>query len=112
MRAAIYYPHTQIRNETFLKNALLLWDEVGFVSPNQHFQFTSDLAPEIRDSLELLCRPTVPSDVQKQEVHLRVKKLLSSGVPKWLLARPTSLLKSRPIREFFGHQYGVYQRRL
>jgi len=32
MFAAIYYPHTAIRDENFLKHAMLYWDEIEYIS--------------------------------------------------------------------------------
>src|SRR5258706_8079981 len=75
MRSALYYPHTQIRDEGFLKNALLVWDEVHFISPTRHFEFDRHLDPGHREALELICRPLVPSDEEKRHVHNRILKL-------------------------------------
>jgi hypothetical protein len=33
MLSAIYYPHTAVRDENFLKHALLYCDEIEYISP-------------------------------------------------------------------------------
>lgn len=112
MSRAVYYPHTQIRDENFLKTSLLLWDEVDFVSPTRSFRF--DDAPETHiEALELLCRAHVPSEREKNVVHARVVKLLQRPLPKWLVTTevPESVVKGRKIREF-AMGYGMYPEKL
>jgi hypothetical protein len=38
MLKALYYPHTEIRSEVILKNALLLWDSIETIVPNVDWQ--------------------------------------------------------------------------
>jgi hypothetical protein len=114
MRNALYYPHTQMRDENFLKNSLLLWDEVDFISPTRHFRFDSNLPKHIIEGLELLCRPHVPNENEKGTAHTRIVNLLKSGVPDWLVttAVPESIQDGRRVREFFGEDYGIYPEKL
>jgi hypothetical protein len=114
MRSALYYPHTQIRDENFLKNALLLWDRVEYISPNRSFQFDDVESLEASEGLELLCRPLVPSSEQKNNVHHRVTQLLRHGTPKWLIVDkvPRGIKNGRPVKEFYGTDYGIYPEKL
>lgn len=112
MRRAVYFPHTQIRDERFLKASLLLWDQVDFVAPVPRFQF-DDAPKEHIDALELLCRPHVPSEREKAEVHRRVLNLLQRPLPQWLVTTevPESIIQGRRIREF-NMGYGMYPEKL
>lgn len=114
MRNALYYPHTQIREENFLKHALLTWDEVAYISPRIDFSFDDTPSHEFRDALELICRPHTPSGREKEIVHKRVVDLLNKGVPSWLITKqvPMSLKEGRPVREFYGSSYGMYPEKL
>jgi hypothetical protein len=47
MFTAVYYPHTAIRDENFLKHGLLYWDEIEFVSPFDGY----DVLPRYPDSM-------------------------------------------------------------
>lgn len=112
MRRAVYYPHTQIRNENFLKTSLLLWDQVDFVSPVKKFCF--DEAPRIElEALDLLCHAHVPSQQEKELVHARVVELLRRPLPGWLVTTqvPESVVTGRKIREF-ATGYGMYPEKL
>jgi hypothetical protein len=48
--AALYYPHMGIKIEGFLKNALLLWDEVNFICPFHSLPYRSQ--GEAQDSAD------------------------------------------------------------
>jgi hypothetical protein len=114
MRSALYYPHTQMRNESFLKNSLLLWDEVEFIAPTKHFKFDPMLPPHVTEALELLCRPHVPTATEKQTAHKRIVGLLEHGIPEWLITTelPNAIHYGRPVREFYGADYGIYPEKL
>lgn len=111
MRRAVYYPHTQIRNEKFLKTALLLWDEVQFLSPSDQFSFEGANATEI-EALEILCRPHVPTESEKTLVHRKIVDLLANPLPEWLSTKaiPKSISSGRKIKEFSG--YSLYTEKL
>lgn len=114
MRVALYYPHTQIRDESLLKNALLLWDHVDYISPNPQYKFGPPESATVSEALEILCRPVIPTRLEKELVHERVHKLLEHGTPNWLVfdAVPDELRNSRPVREFYGNSYGMYPDKL
>lgn len=112
MRRAVYYPHTQIRNENFLKTSLLLWDQVDFVSPEKQFVFDDASRIEL-EALDLLCCAHVPSQPEKDLVHARVVELLRRPLPDWLVTTqvPESVVNGRKIREFTT-AYGMYPEKL
>jgi hypothetical protein len=114
MRSALYYPHTQMKDEALLKNALLLWDEVEFISPTSSFDFEDSLPKHIVEGLELLCKAHVPTDTERRTAHARIVKLLSKGIPNWLVATevPESIKGGRKVREFYGREYGMYPQKL
>lgn len=114
MRSALYYPHTQMKDEALLKNALLLWDQVEFISPTSSFGFEDSLPKHVVEGLELLCKAHVPTDTERQAAHARIVKLLSKGIPKWLVATevPESIKGGRKVREFYGREYGMYPQKL
>ncbi len=114
MRSALYFPHTQIREEGFLKNSLLLWDDVEFISPTRHFHFDQDLPAHVREALELLCRAHMPTELEKRSAHSRIVKLLKDGIPNWLVTNevPATMRHDRPVREFYGKDYGIYPEKL
>src|SRR5207249_3791492 len=114
MPKALYYPHTQIRSVSLLKNALLVWDEVQFISPYASFAFDDDFDRDFRESLELICRPHTPSDEEKKAVHQRVLRLLKNGLPDWIIAKevPDVIRFGRQVREYGDGEFGIYPQKL
>ena len=55
MQSALYYPFTGPKGESFLKTALLLWDNVGFIVPDADFSPYGDTA-ETQEALEIIGR--------------------------------------------------------
>ena len=81
---AVYYPHSTIRDELFLKNSLLLWDQLECIVPPFGFRshrFGDSAADE---AVELLVRNHTPTVEEKQRLHDGIKSMLASGVPAWL----------------------------
>lgn len=115
MLSAMYYPHTQIRDEDFLKASLLTWDEVGFISPYPNFALERSRSVTVNTALDLLCKPHAPTAEEKRRVHARVLALLGDGVPAWLTSStvPASLRAARPVREYRdANDMGIYPRKL
>ena len=81
MRSAIYYPHTKIRSASFLKSALLLWDEVHVIVPWEGYE----LEPSPRDeaaAFEVVGRKLRPSKKEKKQAHDVVTDFLNRPLPK------------------------------
>lgn len=81
--AALYYPHMGIRNEGFLKNALLLWDEVSFICP--YGDLPQRFGGDAQFAFEQIARPLVPSSEEKQQVHDAIVELVNSRLPRWFV---------------------------
>jgi hypothetical protein len=84
MFTAVYYPHTAIRDENFLKHGLLYWDEIEFVSPFHGY----DVLPRYPDStireLARFTKPRVPTAEEKKKAHAQIMDLLTGELPFWL----------------------------
>lgn len=81
--AALYYPHMSIRSEGFLKNAMLLWDEVSFICPQA--VLPRHLEGDAQKALDQIAKPLNPSRDEKRQVHDAVVELVNSDLPKWFL---------------------------
>lgn len=80
MRSALYYPHTTIDSDEVLKTALLLWDQLEFIVPwagyEPHYE-----NPIGARAMELMGRPHVPTDQEKEAAHVRIEELVSRPLP-------------------------------
>jgi len=83
MLSAIYYPHTSVRDENFLKHALLYWDEIEYISPWEDFNALPRYLPA-RQILAQFLKPRVPSNQEKQKAHNEIMKLIDGDLPPWL----------------------------
>jgi hypothetical protein len=82
--SALYYPHTSVKNESFLKTSLLLWDQLEYISPLPGF------VPQYADTsmsraMELFGRPHIPSQEEKLAAHNAILRIVESGIPNWLI---------------------------
>jgi hypothetical protein len=68
MLSAIYYPHTKIQNESLLKTALLLWDEIHVIVPWEGYR-SKRIRPLEAEAFELIGRAHCPTEDEKQQVH-------------------------------------------
>jgi hypothetical protein len=57
MFSAIYYPHTAVRDENFLKHALLYWDEVEYISPSHGYDVLPRYPKTIIQELAKFTKP-------------------------------------------------------
>lgn len=81
MRAALYYPHTEIQSEGLIRSALLTWDRLEYIVPYRGF------TPNYRnrtmaEAIELIGAPVVPTDADRHAVHDQLKELIAQGVPE------------------------------
>ncbi len=83
MRRALYYPHTEIREtaegERLLKRALLLWDKLEYIAPDDAYQ------PYYRDrrfseAMEIIGLRHVPNNQERRIVHEEVEELVTRPV--------------------------------
>src|SRR6516225_514002 len=98
MLGAVYYPHTRVRDENFLKHALLYWDEVEFISPSSVYDALPEYTDEIMRELARIMRPRVPTPQEKECAHKRILALFGEGpLPYWLRVRRESSDEERKL---------------
>jgi hypothetical protein len=84
MLTALYYPHTRIKNAGLIKNALLLWDRIEYISPNLDWQPAPVAnAPHLNRAVDLIVRPYLPSAEEKRLAHEAILELANSNLPEW-----------------------------
>jgi hypothetical protein len=114
MLNALYYPHTDITNETILKNALLLWDAVETIVPRRGWRpHRFDGNPLLNEAVDLVVRPRVPTDAEREEAHKALLGAIESG---YLFSLSQATPRGFPSREyliypekFIGHTWDVLQ---
>jgi hypothetical protein len=80
MLKALYYPHTDIANPTILKNSLLLWDNVETIVPYAGWTPPPARSPKLfRDALDIVVRPRVPTDTEREKAHKALVGMTESG---------------------------------
>jgi len=84
MPSAVYYPHTAVRDENFLKHALLYWDEVNYISPWRDFDALPRYPGETTKALSKFLVPHVPTKQEKELAHREIMALVENGLPSWL----------------------------
>ncbi|HEX7802636.1 MAG TPA: hypothetical protein VF471_07770 [Pseudoxanthomonas sp.] len=81
MLKALYYPHTDITNETILKNALLLWDGVETIVPRKNWKPRRvSSRPLINEAVDLIVSSRVPSDSERHAAHESIDRAIRDGV--------------------------------
>lgn len=78
MLKALYYPHTEIRSQIVLKNALLLWDEVETIVPSSVSVSNAGTLLE-QEAARLVVRSRRPSVDERRSAHEALNGLLESG---------------------------------
>jgi hypothetical protein len=84
MLGAIYYPHTAVRDENFLKHALLYWDEINYISPWEDFSALPRYSGETTKALAKFLIPHVPTKQEKERAHAEIMGLVDNDLPSWL----------------------------
>jgi hypothetical protein len=116
MFTAVYYPHTAVRDENFLKHGLLYWDEIEFVSPFHGYDVLPRYPDSILRELGRFTKPRVPTVEEKKKAHLQIMELLAGDLPLWLQVDRTSdgedhkLYAQRPIATEAYKSWGVHLR--
>jgi hypothetical protein len=72
-----------------MKTALLLWDRVEYICPN-NFVPTPYHDKLMAEAAELITHQHVPSTSEKRAAHKEVTRLLSKPLPEWFLFEPKS----------------------
>jgi hypothetical protein len=106
MFTALYYPHTAIQDENFLKHALLYWDQIEYISPYHGFDPVRDYHnPAVREALRIT-KPHLPTPDEKKRAHKIILELVDGGLPTWLQVNRTSVDAEE------RHLYGMYRYKL
>ncbi|TXI49976.1 MAG: hypothetical protein E6Q50_05250 [Lysobacter sp.] len=110
MPAALYYPHTDIKNEIILKNSLLLWDKVETITPRENWsphRFTDKYCNE---AVDLIVRNRKPTHDEQQLAHDALLGLYNSGeLFKLVAANNTQNRGHYPIypEKFMGETWRI-----
>jgi hypothetical protein len=98
MLSAVYYPHTRVRDENFLKHALLYWDDVEFISPSSAYDALPEYTDETMRELARIMRPRVPTSEEKECAHKRILALFGEDpLPYWLRVHRQSSKEERNL---------------
>lgn len=103
--AALYYPHTNITDKNIIKNSLLLWDQVEYITPSKQWNHDRFPSKVFNEAIDIIARPHYPTKTERKEVHDRVTSLLNKGLPPWLF-----LQAGRNIRNY--QTYPIYPDKL
>jgi hypothetical protein len=81
MRAALYFPHTEVKSEQLVRSSLLLWDTVECIVPDLGYR------PEYADkkiarAMELIGKKHRPDDSEKLEAHKFVEEFATRQLPE------------------------------
>ncbi len=103
MRSALYYPHTEIKKESLLKTALLLWDEIHVIAPWKDYKpaYPNSLH---REAFDVIGKCRVPTDEEKQEAHEMILDFATRPLP------PAFSFKAAPGAE--NEVYEMYPQKL
>jgi hypothetical protein len=104
MLSALYYPHTAVRDEDFLKHALLYWDEVEYIAPWQDFNALPRYKDRTMRTLSEFLKPRVPTEPEKHRAHAEIMRLVEDGLPEWLQEDRVSTDNERQIYSMFEHK--------
>jgi len=80
MLKALYYPHTEIRSETILKNALLLWDSIETIVPFRGWKPSRVHGDKLfREAVDLVVQPRVPTARERSAADAQLRWLIQTG---------------------------------
>lgn len=108
MQRALYYPHTDISNESIIKNALLLWDQVETIIPSEMWR------PEMgshnrrrpapprwfREAADIIVERRIPTTQEREDAHEALNRMVSDGILH-------SLIKKGPV-PWRSQEYLIY----
>jgi len=96
MLTALYYPHTDIRNEVILKNALLLWDVIETIVPQRNWQPYRFEDNACNEAVDLIVSGRKPNQAEQREAHSALQKLYDSGDLAKIIAASSTDLHRNP----------------
>lgn len=95
MQNALYFPHVHVRSDRLLKSALLLWDQLEFITPWENYVasygglgYNSEDTKTLEHAHRLMQCEHVPSEDEKRAAHTRILDLATTpNQPAWLLKK-------------------------
>lgn len=87
MRAALYFPHMEIKSQILLKTSLLLWDRLEFIVPFPEYSpyYENKI---VAKAIEIIGVAHCPSKSEKQEAHELIEDLATRTLPEVFYYRP------------------------
>jgi hypothetical protein len=81
MRTALYFPHTEVRSKSLVRNALLTWDSLEYIAPYEQYrpEYTD---VQMAEAMEIIGSARTVSLVEKTRIHELVEDLLRNDVPE------------------------------
>jgi hypothetical protein len=92
MRSAIFYPERQITDPVFLRNSLLLWDELHVIDTNPERPHV-DVPDDVRRAWKILGKSIQPTYRDKEQAHQLIEEMLER--PEFLEKIPQDRGRSR-----------------
>lgn len=86
--SALYYPYIAVQDESLLKVALLLWDQLHYLVPSSDHPLPA--GGEVRRAMDVIGNPLVPSESAKQIAAQRLEELASCEVPREFFLEPAT----------------------
>ena len=80
MYSALYYPHTTIQDTGLLRTALLMWDELHYIVPHEHFT-VNYATKEENEAIEIIGRQRVPSSEEQAAAHDLIEDFVTRPLP-------------------------------
>ncbi len=86
MLKALYYPHTEIVNPIVIKNALLLWDEIETIVPDDHLPIWSSAKNhDLAEAGEIVIRRRIPTNSEQRTTHKAITEILDNKASEDIL---------------------------
>lgn len=106
MLSALYYPHTKMKDKNLIKNSLLLWDQVEYITPQPTWKHEPLEGKFLNEAIEIIMQPHYPNEEERNIVHKRIEALVNKGLPDWFF------LNRAPRHQPFRGNYLIYPEKL
>lgn len=91
MVTALYYPHTEIQSPDLIKTALLLWDSIECIVPNNDYNFRPRYNEKrLNEAFELIAKKHVPNQEERIKAHQDVEILVRENGEEFIMSNPIS----------------------
>lgn len=100
LHTALYFPHTEVRSESLVRNALLTWDSLEYIAPDKDYTPRYE-SKHMAEAMEIIGSKRTVTDDERLRVHKLVKDLLQDDVPEIFRYVPTN-----------GERYEIWPQKL